>query len=132
MRSTLLSTLLTLFLASLSFARITGITAPATVEKGRSFQVTFETLDSIENEVDYFVIIGFHTRIQCNTCIGTPAASFDLFSQGHSTALGSFTETIKAPTTTGVYNVTAAITFTVGAEDSVNLRFLSAPIRVTN
>ncbi|KAG8858250.1 hypothetical protein FRB96_005380 [Tulasnella sp. 330] len=132
MRSILLIALATLFFASLSFARIFGITAPATVKKGDLFKVAFQTEGYVEHHEDAFVFLGF-TSSPCDTCIGTPAGSFDLVSQGHAiTGHGSFSETIKAPTAKGAYNVTAAITVAVGASDEIGLHFFTAPIKVTH
>ncbi|KAG8858260.1 hypothetical protein FRB96_005390 [Tulasnella sp. 330] len=132
MRSTLLVAFFTLFFASLSFARISGMTAPATVKKGDSFKVTFQTGTFREN-VDYTMVLSF-SPIPCDSCIGTPAGVFDLVSQGHSlTKPGSFSETIKAPTTQGVYYITAAILYIVAHPDDVSVRFLTnVPITVTS
>ncbi|KAG8872451.1 hypothetical protein FRB97_007624 [Tulasnella sp. 331] len=130
MRSTLLATLFTLSIASLSFARIIGITAPSTVKKDASFPVTFQTGDFRQNE-DYAAIVGFSST-PCNTCIGTPAATFDLAAQGRTnTTHGSFTETLKAPTTPGKYDVTATIVYTSTDPNVVGLRFLTTFPRIT-
>ncbi|KAG8858262.1 hypothetical protein FRB96_005392 [Tulasnella sp. 330] len=78
MRSTLFVTLFTLFLASLSFARTVRIAAPATVKKGKSFKVTFETESFREADTEFTAILGFSNDPSCENCIGTLAGAFDL------------------------------------------------------
>ncbi|KAG8858261.1 hypothetical protein FRB96_005391 [Tulasnella sp. 330] len=132
MRSTFLVTLFTLFLASLSFARIHTVTAPATVKEGSHFDVTFHTESYIEQNRDYAVTLGFSTT-SCFTCVGTPAGSFDLVAQGEDdTGHGTFTEKIRAPTTEGSYEITVNIVSAVADLQHAGLRFFSIPLTVTH
>ncbi|KAG8858258.1 hypothetical protein FRB96_005388 [Tulasnella sp. 330] len=126
MRSTLLVTLFTLYLATLSFAVINSMSAPATVKKGQSFKVTFHTGHSTDDDIDNSMVLSY-MGIPCNSCFGTYAAAFDLGSQGHDfTDVGSFTETLKAPTVKGTYYITSSILYIVaGHYYHLGLRFLT-------
>ncbi|KAG8858259.1 hypothetical protein FRB96_005389 [Tulasnella sp. 330] len=134
MRSTLLVTFFTLFFATLSFARINSMSAPATVKKGSSFKVAFQTGITFDENVDYAMVLSF-SKVVCDSCFGTFAGAFDLVTHGHSlTGASPFSETIQAPTTPGVYYITASMLYIVEGEfDNLSLRFLpNVRITVTN
>ncbi|KAG8877137.1 hypothetical protein FRB97_003666 [Tulasnella sp. 331] len=132
MRTSLLAALVTLLLASFSSALIHSVTAPSTVRRGEHLKISFRTESFIEQNRDYAIVYGFHMS-SCFACIGTPAGSSDLVSQGHDdTGPGTFTETIEAPTTLGAYNVTIAIVSSLADLQHAGLRFFFLPITVTH
>jgi len=137
MQLTVLTNLLALCAFAVpSFARVDGISAPATVPANQTFQVTLTTQEFITNWEDFSIVFGMAsaTGNQCgDTCVGSaiPLTFSDLVLQGwNNTGHGNFTETITAPATTGAYNITAAITSAFGASEEVAVRFFSTNITV--
>ncbi|KAG9004330.1 hypothetical protein FRB93_010400 [Tulasnella sp. JGI-2019a] len=121
-----------LFLASLSAARIVGISAPASVFPGKKFNVVFQTENYIQNWSDESVILGIRKGDlkTCDTCLGAPLAYLDLHAQGHyNTGHGNFTESIsiKEP---GSYVIAAAVTSIFGASEEVAVHFQTTAIHV--
>jgi len=119
------------FFASGSFARIVGIQSPTSVVYGKSLKVTVLTQDYVQNWEDFAIVWGYST--EGSTSITTYVATDDLVSQGHSnTGTGQFIARVPAPTTSGSFQLVAAVTYATGAADNVGLAFFNATIDATS
>ncbi|KAG8858221.1 hypothetical protein FRB96_005350 [Tulasnella sp. 330] len=120
------------YLISLSAARIVSISAPTSVKAGKKFNVVIGTEDYIQNWSDYFIVFGVRNSslTPCDTCLGTPLNSYDLFTQGHyNTGSGNFTESLDIKSA-GSYTLTAAITSVFGASEEAAVSFANTTIQV--
>ncbi|KAG8864250.1 hypothetical protein FRB96_006071 [Tulasnella sp. 330] len=134
MRFTSITSLLTAAcLTSSSLAHVSSISAPTTaVTRNQPFKVTLHTQDYSQAWWDYSAIFGFKPLAGPVLAdgIGTPASSVFLRTDHWKTGNGQFTWDVRAPTTPGAFNLTAAITSVVGVEGEVIVKFYSTQVQV--
>ncbi|KAF8319347.1 hypothetical protein DL93DRAFT_2074964 [Clavulina sp. PMI_390] len=82
-------------------ARVTSITAPATVTPGTPFQVTVKTTPFIDNIINYYMVFGIAPQSDTNTGLHTLLGmGYDLVTNNESeTGLGTFDVTLTIPST---------------------------------